>query len=49
MATPEQLIAAGRDIDEVRARIGADSLAYLSLEGLQMAIRRPPPASVAPA
>jgi amidophosphoribosyltransferase len=41
MATPEQLIAAGRDIDEVRARIGADSLAYLSLEGLQMAIRRP--------
>ena len=41
MASPEQLIAAGRDIDEVRARIGADSLAYLSLEGLQMAIRRP--------
>jgi amidophosphoribosyltransferase len=41
MATPEQLIAAGRDIDEVRARIGADSLAYLSLEGLQMAIQRP--------
>jgi amidophosphoribosyltransferase len=41
MATPEQLIAAGRDIDEVRARIGADSLAYLSLEGLQLAIERP--------
>ena len=49
MATPEQLIAAGRDIDEVRARIGADSLAYLSLEGLQMAIDARLPASVAPA
>jgi len=41
MAAPEELIAAGRDIDEVCALIGADSLAYLSLEGLQLAIERP--------
>jgi amidophosphoribosyltransferase len=41
MAAPEELIAAGRELDEVRALIGADSLAYLSLEGLQLAIERP--------
>jgi amidophosphoribosyltransferase len=41
MATPDQLIAAGRDVDEVCALLGADSLAYLSLEGLQQAIERP--------
>jgi amidophosphoribosyltransferase len=41
MATPEQLIAAGHDVDEVCALIGADSLAYLSLDGLQQAIERP--------
>jgi amidophosphoribosyltransferase len=41
MATPEQLIAAGRGVDEVCALIGADSLAYLSLDGLQQAIERP--------
>jgi amidophosphoribosyltransferase len=41
MAAPEELIAAGRDLDEVCAMIGADSLAYLSLDGLQLAIERP--------
>jgi amidophosphoribosyltransferase len=41
MATPDQLIAAGRDVDEVCALLGADSLAYLSLDGLQRAIERP--------
>jgi amidophosphoribosyltransferase len=41
MATKDQLIAAGREIDEVRSMIGADSLAYLSLDGLQQAIGRP--------
>ena len=41
MATPDQLIASGRDLDEVRSMIGADSLAYLSLDGLQLAIGRP--------
>jgi amidophosphoribosyltransferase len=35
------LIAAGRSVEEVRAHLGADSLAYLSLEGLQLAIQRP--------
>jgi amidophosphoribosyltransferase len=41
MATKDQLIASGREIDEVCSMIGADSLAYLSLEGLQLAIGRP--------
>jgi amidophosphoribosyltransferase len=41
MAAPQELIAAGRELDEVCAMIGADSLAYLSLEGLQLAIQRP--------
>jgi amidophosphoribosyltransferase len=33
----EQLVAAGRTVDEVRAEIGATSLAYLSMEGAQEA------------
>jgi amidophosphoribosyltransferase len=40
-ADPDQLVAAGRDVEGVRAHIGATSLAYLSLEGLQAATRRP--------
>jgi len=35
--TREQLIAANKSIEEIRAFIGADSLAYLSLEGLKKA------------
>ena len=35
------LIAASRSVDEVREFIGATSLAYLSLEGLQASTRRP--------
>jgi amidophosphoribosyltransferase len=35
MADQDELIAAGRTIDEVRDRLGATSLAYLSLEGLE--------------
>jgi amidophosphoribosyltransferase len=38
---PEQLVAADRTVEEVRADIGATSLAYLSLEGLQASTRRP--------
>lgn len=34
MATRGELIAADRTVDEVRARIGADSLGYLSIDGL---------------
>ena len=40
MATEQELLAAGRTLDEVRAAIGADSLAYLSLDGLQAATSR---------
>jgi len=32
-----QLIASNKSVEEIRAYIGADSLAYLSLEGLQEA------------
>jgi amidophosphoribosyltransferase len=41
MADEEELIAAGHSVDEVREAIGATSLAYLSLEGLQDSTRRP--------
>jgi amidophosphoribosyltransferase len=40
-ADPDQLVAAGRDVEGVRELIGATSLAYLSLDGLQAATRRP--------
>ena len=36
-----QLVAAGKDVEGVRGAIGATSLAYLSLDGLQAATRRP--------
>jgi amidophosphoribosyltransferase len=39
IASRSELIAAGRTLDEVRDLIGADSLAYLSLEGLRHALR----------
>ena len=38
---PEQLVASGRTVEEVREHIGATSLAYLSLEGLQESTQRP--------
>jgi amidophosphoribosyltransferase len=41
MAAKDELIAAGRTVDEICELLGADSLAYLSLEGLQVAIERP--------
>jgi amidophosphoribosyltransferase len=40
-ADPDELIAANKTVDEVREHIGATSLAYLSLEGLQASTRRP--------
>jgi amidophosphoribosyltransferase len=40
-ADPEELIAANKTVEEVREHIGATSLAYLSLEGLQASTRRP--------
>ena len=41
MATEEELVASRRTVEEVREHLGATSLAYLSLEGLQSATRRP--------
>ena len=41
MAGEDELIAATRSVEDVRDEIGASSLAYLSLEGLQEATRRP--------
>jgi amidophosphoribosyltransferase len=40
-ADRDELIAANKTVDEVREHIGATSLAYLSLEGLQASTRRP--------
>ena len=41
MATRAELIASGLSVDEIRDFTGADSLAYLSLEGLVAATKRP--------
>jgi amidophosphoribosyltransferase len=41
MATEGELIAAARTVEEIREHLGATSLAYLSLEGLQWATQRP--------
>ena len=40
-AAEDELVAAGRDVEAVRAHIGATTLAYLSLDGLQASTRRP--------
>jgi amidophosphoribosyltransferase len=40
-AGEDELVASHRTVEEVRERIGATSLAYLSLDGLQAATRRP--------
>jgi amidophosphoribosyltransferase len=42
LAEEDELIASSRTVDEVREHIGATSLAYLSLEGLEASTRRPP-------
>jgi amidophosphoribosyltransferase len=41
LADPQEMVAAGKTVDEVREYIGATSLAYLSHEGLVEATRRP--------
>jgi amidophosphoribosyltransferase len=41
LASEDEMIASHASVDDVRAAIGATSLAYLSLEGLQAATRRP--------
>ncbi len=37
MATKDEMIAAAKSLEEIRADLGADSLAYLSLDGLEAA------------
>ena len=39
MASQDDLIAAHKSVDEIRAHIGADSLAFLSIEGLMKALK----------
>jgi amidophosphoribosyltransferase len=41
LATEDEMIAAHHTVEEVREAIGATSLAYISLDGLQAATRRP--------
>jgi amidophosphoribosyltransferase len=41
LADPAEMIAAGRTVEEVRERIGATSLAYLSHDGLVESTQRP--------
>jgi amidophosphoribosyltransferase len=41
MSTREEMVAHGRTIDQIAAELGADSLAYLSLEGVYEAIGVP--------
>jgi amidophosphoribosyltransferase len=41
LASEDEMIAAHSTVEEVRAAIGATSLAYISLEGLQAATHRP--------
>jgi amidophosphoribosyltransferase len=41
LADPDELVANGRSVEEVREHIGATSLAYLSHDGLVESTRRP--------
>jgi amidophosphoribosyltransferase len=42
MNTRTQLVAANHSVEEIRALLGADSLSYISLEGLQTSIGHDP-------
>ncbi len=42
MSTREEMIAHGRTVEEIADELGADSLAYLSMEGVYEAIGTPP-------
>ena len=49
LADEDELVAAHRSVEQVRELIGATSLHYLSLEGMQAATRLPEARSAAPA
>jgi amidophosphoribosyltransferase len=40
-ADPDELIGSDKTVEQIREQLGATSLAYLSLEGLQASTRRP--------
>ncbi len=42
MPTREELIASSHELDEIRRLVGADTLAYLSLEGMLASVSGPP-------
>ena len=42
LAAEDEMIASSRTVEQIREHIGATSLAYLSLEGLEASTRRPP-------
>ena len=42
LAAEDEMIASTRTVEQIREHIGATSLAYLSLEGLEASTRRPP-------
>ena len=42
MPTREELIASSHELEEIRRLVGADSLAYLSLEGMLASVSGPP-------
>jgi amidophosphoribosyltransferase len=41
MSTREEMIAHGRSVEEIADELGADSLAYLSMEGVYEAVGTP--------
>jgi amidophosphoribosyltransferase len=41
MATQWELIASSQEVEQIRRHIGADSLAYLTIEGLMRAVEQP--------
>jgi amidophosphoribosyltransferase len=42
LAAEDEMIASSRTVEQIREHIGATSLAYLSLDGLEASTQRPP-------
>ena len=49
MSTREEMIAHGRTVEEIARELGADSLAYLSMEGVYEAVGTPAGTTATPA